>query len=757
MLQGYEKSIRFNAPAGLGNVQGDNTSSARYLENMLVSDNNTCSLRYGTKLVAQFPFNADRIFTDQVSIMSHLGDNGKSEKIVYQNYLTVLPIVSVTDDVTLEAVIGQNGWSRIIIDTSLLNMIQKSELVSKIYDGVYFYVKQDSISQGADISNTVIDLDNNIVSFDLSLAYDFFDRNYEVDPVEGSNSFELWFERGALYKLTDNGFENAPLLDDLDPNVIISHINYQGKLVIANGVNPVQVYDGTEVTSLKGEALLSVVGAISHAGDGNDRVRIDDQIVLAAQVLTFAITESSLSEMQTYVTPGSQLILISLSNQLTANKVASVTYDTTTSRIEVILVLASTPPGGIQGILYYKDLPAFSYITVVHDRLFALAAGRSYLNQFRSASLASKVYYANERKSINRWFNQTTKELPYIDLSVNSNICDNLETIIPFQNKVLFFGRETTQIWAGEDPTTLDSGQNLAFPDFKWEMNLPVGILQKSLYMEIPNNLVFLSKYGISAIRTTGEHQQLVVSYDFAKCINQAITRQVSAIATERDYRLVRAFSYPCGALLGFRTQGNCFVYQMLTNTWTLFTKNFIEATNFYYDSVSQDLLISKSGGRLLAYADKQGNSSYEEYGYEELPWCIKYQWLDQDFTWSNEAALVALRTIPPVEIKLEIFIDYDNKNSFKETIKIEQGEDGQEQATDLGAGVLLHLHSKAMSFKAKAIMVSLSGQASSHLVFDKLFLVGGKNSSQLNPLNTDFSSLFNDEWDEWNTLSIQI
>ena len=52
------------------------------MQNLLVSDNNTCTLRYGTRLISQCAFDSNRIFRIQITVMSHLGDNVRSGKIV---------------------------------------------------------------------------------------------------------------------------------------------------------------------------------------------------------------------------------------------------------------------------------------------------------------------------------------------------------------------------------------------------------------------------------------------------------------------------------------------------------------------------------------------------------------------------------------------------------------------------------------------------------------------------------------------------
>ena len=65
------------------------------------------------------------------------------------------------------------------------------------------------------------------------------------------------------------------------------------------------------------------------------------------------------------------------------------------------------------------------------------------------------------QNGVDGWFNQKTNEIDFIDLANNSSIPDNLETIISYQSKVLFLGRETTQVWQGYDIIIIDGAPSI--------------------------------------------------------------------------------------------------------------------------------------------------------------------------------------------------------------------------------------------------------------------------------------------------------
>lgn len=711
MFQGQSQNVVFPAPfMGMDNNVSNDVQYAKYLQNMLVSDNNSCMLRYGTRLVAKFPFDENRIFRSQIAVMSHLKVDGNSEKIIYQNYLSKLPYVNIADNVTVEEVEGIINVSKLIIDTTHLEEEQKEFLAKRIYNGVYFYVVQDSLSDGNDISDVIIDLENNKISFRLPFAKDFFDVNEEdLKPA-----FQLWWERGALYKLEDNILNINPLLEDLDPNVIVSQVNYQGKLLIANGVDPIFVYDGENIERLKGKAS----------------VLLKSEIAKNNKVLTFSIPEFFKPEMEKYVVKDSYVTVIN-PNEGKVIKVDDIAFAPPTDQVVVVtLTLEEVPPDNVRTILYEKDLPAFSFLAVANDRLWALAEGRSELNKFRENHLAMKVYYASDRKSVNGWFNQKTNEIEFIDLSTNSAIPDNLEAIFAFQGKVLFLGRETTQVWSGEDPTTKDDGQNIELPDFSWEMTMPVGILQKTLFVEIPNDVVFLSKYGIIAVSSINQYQQLSISYNFANGINQFLNAQLEFVENDRDYRNLRAFLYPYGRFLGFKLQYHCLIYQLKQNgSWSIFSENFADSRSLFYDPVSQDLFLGMDDGVLLAYADKAKSQTYQEYGRGAMIWRIHYNWIYPNTTWHNESIFISCRTLAPIDINVKVYIDYSDAENFTEIIKVNQSA-GLYDNSEFGQVSYSYRDGsfpyEVIRFAADSIMLALSGTASEQLIFDRLFLAGG-------------------------------
>ena len=709
MFQGYSQNIKLQAPfLGIDSTVDNDPRFARYMQNMVVSDNNTCELRFGTDLVAKFSFDALRLFRSTLAVMSYLAEDGTSKKIVYQNYLTAL---SDTDGKVTQASATRNGYSTITIDISGLTDVIKANLKKVLFNGVYVYISQSDppegkFSDGADIDNVIFS-DTTKITFDIPFLSDFF-----------ATTFSLWVERAGLYLLKDdNTF--TKLVDDLDPNVIVSSLNYQGNLLICNGVDPVQVYDGSNITTLNGKASIPIINSK------------DIKVDTGAKTITFNIYGTVKPELMLYIQAATILSLAS-STMLTVVSI-NFTNATDPNTQTVTITVIETPPATIDKIFYTKTCPPFSFMVAYKKRLWALAGGRPQLKQFRPSIDAMRVYYNTNLESIDGWFDNNTNQVRSINLSSNTDIPDNLETIIPYNGKILFVGRETIQIYDGEDPDALLKDKSTSLEPFQIYTVLPVGILQRTLYADTPDGLMFISKYGLMGISNINQYQQFDMKFKFSAGIDQYLKNQLSLISTDREYRSFTSFLYPYARFIGFKLKYSCLIYQIKKDgNWTIFDQNFALAKSFLYDAVSQNLFLGMDKGSLLVYTDKIPNQAYQEWNTAGLLWQIHYNWIYPGQTWNNSAVMLACRTLNPITVGVEVFADYNDADSVKEDISIDQA-GGLYNIAKFGEISYAYRNGafpyENMKFSGDALMIAIGGVATNQLIFDKLFLNGGVTS----------------------------
>jgi len=684
---------------GINTNTKDDISYGRFIQNILVSDNKTGALRYGTELTASFPFDDAAYWREVIAVMPFLKDNGTSEKLVYVRYLDQSAITQ--DNIAIAEHPNLGGWCRATLTLANFQQEYRTFLRNSINDGIRIYFKQE-IGVETEI--------NVVTSTELQIVFDF-----PVLRANVTNPFQVYIERALIARVTANGAYEI-ITDQVDPLVIVSHINFQGKLLIANGVDPVKVYDGNQLLPLKAPVPIPNV----------------TPIVVNGSNLTFSIPQSYLATLQADVKVGDVLTSVS-DNENRAVTVTNLVYNLPTNNQVVMTITVNiAPQANVRKILYQKLCPSFSYLAVVHKRLWAVAGGRTYKDKFRSPLLAMKAYYAAKMESIYDWFNPQTNEIDFINLSNNSSVPDNLEAITMFEGRTLFLGRETAQVWIGEDPTTHDDGQGIVLPDFKWEQTLPVGVIQQTLFVEVPNNLIFLSKYGIVSLSSVNLFRQLQVSYQFSTPIDHYINSQLSFIETDRDFRSMRAFLYPYGRFLGFRIKYSCFVYQLNSEgAWVVFSENFAESSSLLYDSTTQNLYLGMPQGELLVYSDKVGKQSYLEHGKGYMSWFIAYNWTFFESTWANTDVYIDSKTLEPLNVKVRIFTDQDETQSINEELTIDK------------QGILYDVSSfglkpyplnetsfthEIVRFTADSLMIELSGTSNDLFVFNKLFLAGGAN-----------------------------
>lgn len=716
MFSNSTQSIPISSPhLGINTTEGDNPQYAKYLENIVISDNNSSEVRCGTYLIKKHDFNVDRIFRNQISVMSHLSNDGKSEKLIYQNYLSKIPYVDFVDHVLLEEIDENN--TKLTIDVSSLIGEQKVFLKNRFEENRFVYINQNSISEGQDISNLIIN--ENSIEFALNYSIDFFD-NEEIYLDDGlpepvidriENRFELWWERGSVYRLKNNNFER--LIEDLNPDVIVSHLNYLGMLIIANGTDPLMIYDGNILREYKGRY------AFHQTQDSTN----------ADNIITCHVHKEFKLKLDQSFHNGSILL-----NHLgeTIGTVTNIVYNLTGTKYKITITLDNIDADRDVSNLYLEEsLPKFSYITVANNRLWATGEDRNKYNEYRNENKSMFVYYAAKTKSIYDWFDSKNLDIGFIDLSTNIAQPDNIEAIVPYQNNLLFLGRENIQVYSGYDPkiNKLEK-DDLKLPDFKFEKTFNIGIFQKNLWVEMPNDIIFFSKYGLVSLSSINVYQQLAVSFNFSNPISDYINRQLENVNTDRDYREMSLFLYSYGRFIGLKLNYNCFIYQIRQKgIWTIFSGDFHRCKSFHYDSVDKNLYLGNGEGSLLCYADKQKNLSFKDYLSGQISWKIHLPWLYTKNTWCNEEISIACRSLKELDVKIDVYVDYKDTDRFEEIIEVKQCS-------------LIYNYNKIdddcyyydnesfphelYRFESDAIMIVISGLSEEQFIFDKLFLRGG-------------------------------
>jgi len=703
-FQGRENAIVFKAAnGGINSNSIDNAVYAKYIQNMILNEDNNLSVRNGTKIVAEYQIDPDKIFNEQLKLMNYVNFDGKSELLIYQTYFIKIPYI-VPNIITLDRV--DNNITQIAIDIRGLNANQKAVLYKYIFEEVNVYVEQDSYSDSIEIYN--VEKNNDDILFKVNFDITFFDVNLGVP------AFTLWIERAGIFKFIDTPIIDNPqeLILDLNPNVIVSSINYQNYLVICNGIDPVLYYNGNTLQELKADYQIDS----------------DSVTKLSNNQLNMIVTLGYEAELRENLIVGKQVRIANDLDLKNLNTITNIVFNVNPNNLEIVITFANNFINEPQRVYYDKSIPAFSYINIINDRLFALDSGGSFYNKYRTPDKSMLVYYCSKRKSIFDWYS-TKGIIGQINLASNSNKIDDLQCFNTYQGRILFWGKESVQIWTGNDPTVINDGQNIDFGDFKWQKTEPVGIFNKNMFVELPNIFIFLSKFGICSIKIDG-FNNLNIDLSFAESVNSYIRKQLENLQTEREYRSLSSFIYPYGGFIGFRFIHNYYIYQLKgQGFWTIFTQNFNTSKSFLYDSVSKNLYLSYKN-KTLVYADKIFNKNFMDMEDSPIPFNITYNWLNTPSTWYNENIYLGCSSNENIKIKVKLYINFDMSNYELTDIDVNQINSKYDfsrfDIDEYSNNKKAIYPQETLRFKADSVLIKITGITYKEFIFDSLYLAGG-------------------------------
>jgi len=698
----------------------NNPKTAKYIENILLGNSNTGEIRFGTYLHGNFVDNPDRIYRDIIHGNSYLKIDGTSENIAYVKYLTTLPHIRKVEDVRVIANVINPNITDVNIDISHLNADQKAYLKKILYNDVVLYLSQVVLPVTATIYNLASD--NNNITFNLNL--DLASYNFTADMLP-LNDFTFWVERAGIYREVNNVFEAAPLKDDLDSNVIVTSINYKNNLVIVNGIDPVFIYDGNAITELLANASIVI----------NDNPVINDRVI------TFTIFTNIKAEYQQYLTNNAWLKLINNETEQ-ENAITNIAFnDIADNKTTVAITCRDIPLHDIRNILYKKNLPKFSYIAIGNDRLWALPESRDYFNKFRPQALAQKIYYSAKPKSVFDWFNEKTAQIDFIDISINNDIPENIEIIKCFQGEMFFIGRHTTQLWNNGDPTYSFDGEGDDFGGFKFQRLFKVGVMQKSLCQEMPNNLAIISTFGKSFSFYRNRYGQIEINQNFIDPVKDYLKNQFAFIKTDIDYREMTSFFYPYNDLLGIKIKNECLIYQIKNREkgfWTTFSGNFSDAKCYFYNEIDKNLYLGMNSGNLLTYADKAGKQVFTDLdttnmNNKKLLWRITYNDLWLQNTWNNDQINISAISLNPLIINVKIFINDSQTEPIYDEINVDQkGSLFDIHGFGKAVYALQHIEYpyESIKFSAESFVLEFEGFVDNYFLFEKIILTGGVDNA---------------------------
>lgn len=296
----------------------------------------------------------------------------------------------------------------------------------------------------------------------------------EIDALTDKQITGIYFESAALYRY-DDANKWRLLKNNLAADTIYRAVDFDRKLIIANGVDPMMVYDSEGVRIIEDYVKIKT-------DPGSD---ITANIV--GNVLTISLRISTVQFNNINV--GDILIIKQKQVEVTAkaqvDKVASLTCTKGELTPEEVTK--------IQNVFIIRRPPLTNYLYNHRGFLYGLGSGKARIEGRENREESLRVYRTAISGDYTRWIDESTLDYNYVDTATVHGCDDDLECISEIDDKLLFFGNKRTQVWK---------------PDYEKEkfgthiMMLECGVMHGNLVWKVANDVYFMGAGGIQSIGT---------------------------------------------------------------------------------------------------------------------------------------------------------------------------------------------------------------------------------------------------------------
>lgn len=530
-----------------------------YLQNILPSPLGEGSVRYGTKPV--FPDANNKYKYIRAFLFKNA--SGKSQIIRYgQEYI----LVNNADEesITASNKIRVSGGDYAFVKDSYLYLQYNYNGI--IPPAAYYFIKN------------VVVIDDETVEIEIG------ENSLPTVGLGDTLSIvSLYFASGVVdvYDVATSSIVAGQRIENLAVACIPRGAFIASKYFICNGIDLIMTWDGTTLKVYK-EFVKEFANTFN---------RIDNR--------NFSFKSNSIFIPGKYFVGNS--IQLKIDNITTAYDVSNIQIVGDLITITVSQDLANFNGQSRTELFYSDSPPPFSSLKAVNDRIFALGPGAAGI-EYRDSFNAMRVYASYTTSTdVNgfRFFSETTKTVPSIDISGKHGGADNIEAIASLSGNTIFMGRNMTQVWQGTDPTTSQLPTSMSHV-----ATLPVGIAHGDLMIELPNDISFISQNGNVSFSTLNVAKQLAATS--LNAVNPLIQQYLKDIlGSNLNYRACRAFKYSSGTFAGFKIGLNNILvskYETSLYAWCVFSGDFRKSSDFVSDVDSSLFLFID--GKIFQYAD---------------------------------------------------------------------------------------------------------------------------------------------------------
>lgn len=466
---------------------------------------------------------------------------------------------------------------------------------------------------------------------------------WDFRKSDGTRETLVYTSDGVLSRFDEGTGNYTAIKSGLNTQGLPGAVQFNGKLVFWNGLDPNFSYDGTNVVEL-GEFVE------------------DDLSTDYTWVSTSSFSLKPGAGRSDYPNGRALRLTFVTAGEVTAT-VQGTSYDIGTNTLTVTVVGTPLPGSSetLEMVEYFDQPPPFSFIYAEHDILWALSGGLSSPVQYRGSD-SLKVFHTTTTNNENSWFDQgsanATQNVAYFNIENKARIFDELLAISSFNGAMVFHGRIQTYIYVGDDPNTLG--------EFAYQKTLKLGLVHPKAVQQFPGDLLMVTPYGARSLTSVIQSESLEVSADLGSDVDPTISDKIVALMVDAaSYRRARSFYYARDGLFGFKLDDTSLLVYALNEKskgWSEFTGYFADA-GMFLSSGDNRLLIGR-GSQLYAYgngADSAVGQVYSDGG-EPISCLWWTPWLQSRMRWSNRAFEVLVEGTQGVLISLDRYINLNER-----------------------------------------------------------------------------------------------
>ncbi|PZP39012.1 MAG: hypothetical protein DI585_05560 [Pseudomonas fluorescens] len=426
------------------------------------------------------------------------------------------------------------------------------------------------VTMGREVRNALMSTDgagskrNGVVAFGPALAGEVITAVMSFTALAGQQLM-VATDAGKIYRLDGGAW--VQVWSGLNGAGVVRTVVFDGRLLLCNGVDDLLAWDGTS---------WSVV-----------RRFVDD----AATGLTYvnATTFKINSDAGLYAV-GNPVRAVVAGVEVTST-VASVSV---AGAVVTVVLAASVLASTLTKVAFSVKPPKMAGLVAVHDRLWGF--GKGVLSAGMSGDVDRlRVYYTYGVNDYAAWPDPETGIIPSLNLADKAGLSDELMAMSVKDGMTVFIGRNHLQLWTGSSP-----GAN---GDFAWAKTIPLGVVHGNAVLELPNDLLFVSRQGARTLSRTLQTEQLDVS-DVGSELDPTITALVSKVmAAPALYKRVVGMRHDGQGWFGLAMDDCTLVWQVgaFGHGWVVFDGVFAGVTAAH-SAPDGELYIAK-GGMLYRYS----------------------------------------------------------------------------------------------------------------------------------------------------------